>query len=412
MDKNALSAVLKKIDGYRQDVIDIETEMCRRPALDPTSGGVGEIEKARYLTSYLQKLGLSVRQIDAPDARVPSGIRPNLLVELPGRKAAPRIMIIAHTDVVPPGDMGLWKSDPWKLKIDGDKLVGRGVEDNQAGLTSALMVLKAFIEAGVKPERNIAVVLVADEETASAYGLSYLLKNHRDVFRKEDLIIVPDSGNPLGTEIEVAEKSILWVKVRTIGKQTHGSTPETGINAHKAAAYFTVRMQTLYQKFRKRDPLFAPPSSTFEPTKKEANVPNINTIPGEDVIYFDCRILPGYKVDDVLKEIKRLGGETEKKYRVKMEFSIVQKETAAPPTPADAPVALAITKAMRELRRRKPKIIGIGGGTVAKYLREAGFPCVVWSTLEEQAHRPNEYALIPHILDDAKVFAHVALQDL
>ena len=411
MDKNALSSVLKKIDGYRQDVIDIQTEMCRRPALDPTSGGEGEVEKAAYLSGYIKKLGLSVRQIDAPDKRVPSGTRPNLLVELPGKTATPRVMIIAHTDVVPPGDLGLWKSDPWKLKVDGDKIIGRGVEDNQAGLTSALMALKAFIEAGVQPERTIAVALVADEETASTYGLSHLLKHHRDVFRKEDLIIVPDSGNPKGTEIEVAEKSILWVKVRTIGKQTHGSVPETGINAHKAAAYFTVRAQTLYQKFRKRDLLFQPPISTFEPTKKEANVPNINTIPGEDVLYLDCRILPAYKVDDVLKEIKRLGRETEKKYRVKMEFTLVQKEVAAPPTPADAPVALAIAKAMRELRRRKPKTIGIGGGTVAKYLREAGFPCVVWSTLEEQAHRPNEYARIPHILDDAKVFVHVALQD-
>lgn len=411
MDKNALSAVLKKIDGYRQDVIEIETEMCKRPALDPTSGGVGEIDKAEYLTSYLKKLGMSVRQIDAPDKRVPSGIRPNLLVELHGRTAAPRVMIIAHTDVVPPGDMGLWKSDPWKLKLDGDKIIGRGVEDNQAGLASAVMTLKAFIEAGVQPERPICVLLVADEETASSYGLSYLLKNHRDVFRKEDLIIVPDSGNPLGTEIEVAEKSILWVKVRTIGKQTHGSVPETGINANKAASYFTVRMQTLYQKFRRKDALFQPPISTFEPTKREANVPNINTIPGEDVLYFDCRILPAYRVDDVLKEIKRLGRETEKKYRVKMEFSIVQKEVAAAPTPADAPVSVAITRAVKELRRRKPKTIGIGGGTVAKYLREAGFPCVVWSTLEEQAHRPNEYAMIPHILDDARVFAHVALQN-
>ncbi len=410
MEKNALSAVIAKIDGYRQDVIDIQTEMCRRPALDPTSGGVGEIEKAKYLRAYLEKLGLSVQQFDAPDSRVPSGSRPNLLVELPGRNTGPRVMIIAHTDVVPPGDMGLWKSDPWTLKVDGDRIVGRGVEDNQAGLTSAVMALRAFVEAGVQPERSIAVLLVADEETASTYGLSYMLKKHRDVFHKEDLIVVPDSGNPQGTEIEVAEKSILWVKIRTIGKQTHGSMPETGINAHKASAYLTVRMQTLYQKFRKRDPLFHPSNSTFEPTKKEANVPNINTIPGDDVVYFDCRILPGYKVEDVLREMKRLAVETEKKFKVKIEFSIVQKEVAAPPTPADAPVALAIMKAMRELRRRKPKIIGIGGGTVAKYLREAGFPCVVWSTLEEQAHRPNEYAFVSHILDDAKVFAHIGLQ--
>ncbi|HEX5133378.1 MAG TPA: M20 family metallo-hydrolase [Candidatus Krumholzibacteria bacterium] len=411
MDKNALSAVSKKIDTYRKDVIDIQTEMCRRPALDPTSGGIGEVEKAAYLKAYLEKLGLTVEQFDAPDARVPSGKRPNLYAVLKGRSDGPRVMIIAHTDVVPPGDMGLWKSDPWTLKVDGDKLIGRGVEDNQGGLTAAVMAVKAFVEAGVQPERSIALALVADEETASTYGLSYLLKKHRDIFRKDDLIIVPDSGNPTGTEIEVAEKSILWVRVRTIGKQTHGSMPETGINAHKAAAYLTVRMQSLYQKFRKRDPLFHPSNSTFEPTKKEANVPNINTIPGDDVVYFDCRILPHYKVDDVLKEMKRLARETEKKYKVKIEFEIVQKEIAARPTPADAPVALAIIRAVRELRRKKPKTIGIGGGTVAKYLREAGFPCVVWCTMDEQAHRPNEYVRVPHILEDARVFAHVALQD-
>ena len=96
---------------------------------------------------------------------------------------------------------------------------------------------------------------------------------------------------------------------------------------------------------------------------------------------------------------------------MKIEMSFMQREVAAPPTPPDCAVATAITKAVRELRRKKPQTIGIGGGTVAKYLREAGFPCVVWATLDEQAHRPDEHARISHQLADAKVFAHVALQD-
>ena len=83
---------------------------------------------------------------------------------------------------------------------------------------------------------------------------------------------------------------------------------------------------------------------------------------------------------------------------------------SAPPTSPNAPVAVAIAGAVKSLRRKTPKAIGIGGGTVAKYLREAGFPCVVWATLDEQAHRPDEYVRVPHILSDAKVFAHVALQ--
>jgi len=272
------------------------------------------------------------------------------------------------------------------------------------------MAAKAFIDAGVTPERSIALAFVADEETGSAHGLRYLLRNHIELFDKDDLSIIPDSGNPKGTAIEVAEKSILWIRFQTLGKQTHGSVPGTGINAHKASAYLTTRLETLYSRYRKRDELFDPPISTFEPTKKEVNVPNINTIPGEDVIYFDCRVLPYYPLPDVIKTIKSLVKETERKYRVRISMSYPQKEAAAPATDPDTPAAIALKQAVRKLRRRTPKAVGIGGGTVAKYFREAGFPCVVWCTMDERAHTPDEYALITHILDDAKVFAHIALQ--
>ncbi|MCI0450987.1 MAG: M20 family metallo-hydrolase [Candidatus Latescibacteria bacterium] len=410
MDKNALATVVALIDGYKNHVIDLQRELCKRPALDPTSGGIGEEEKAAWLESHLRGLGLAVERYDAPDPRVPSGRRPNLVTYYPSNPSTgPRLWIIAHTDVVPPGDQALWSGDPWTLRIDGDRLIGRGTEDNQGGLSAAVMAVRAFIETGTKPVLPFALAFVADEETGSVYGLRYLIEKHRSLFRKDDLIIIPDSGNPDGTELEIAEKGILWVRFRTLGKQTHGSTPATGINAHKAAAWMIVRMESLYTKFKKRDPLFHPSNSTFEPTKKESNVPNINTIPGEDVIYFDCRVLPAYKLDEVIRAIKAVVKETERKFKVKVEVSFAQKESPAPPTPADSPVAVAITRAVKDLRRKTPKAIGIGGGTVAKYLREAGFPCAVWSTLDERAHRPDEHVRVSHILADAKVFAHIAL---
>jgi succinyl-diaminopimelate desuccinylase len=335
MDKNALAAVTAKIDSYRDEVVRLQTELSRRPALDPTSGGKGEEEKAAYLEGYLRGLGLTVSRYDAPDPRVPSGRRPNLVTYYPSKSAAgPRLWIIAHTDVVPPGDLALWTGDPWTVRVDGDKLTGRGVEDNQGGLTAAVMTVRAFIEAGVTPKLPFALGFVADEETGSVYGLRYLIDKHRDLFRKDDIIIIPDSGNPQGTEIEIAEKGILWVRIRTLGKQTHGSTPATGINAHRAAAHLIVRMDSLYRRFPKRDPLFHPSNSTFEPTKKESNVPNVNTIPGEDVVYFDCRVLPAYSINDVVRAMKTVVKETEKKFRVKIEMSFTQKESPAPPDSA------------------------------------------------------------------------------
>ncbi|NIM18713.1 MAG: M20 family metallo-hydrolase [Candidatus Latescibacteria bacterium] len=412
MNKLELDRVIQTIDGYRDEAIRLQTDLTAIPALGPENDGEGEDKKADYLKNYLRSIGIDdIREYNAPDSRVPCGYRPNVVATLGGKVKEPAVWIMAHTDVVPPGDLSKWTGDPYTVRVEGDRLIGRGVEDNQSGMVASLLAIKAFKETGIVPHRPLGVVLVADEETGSAFGLKYVVDHHKHLFKKNDIIIVPDAGNPKGSMIEVAEKSILWIKFHTKGRQTHGSTPEKGRNAHKAACYLTTRLETLYNRFKKRDQVFDPPISTFEPTKKEANVPNVNTIPGEDVLYFDCRVLPFYKLNDVLKVVKTIVRETEKKYKVKISTEYPQHESAAPPTPTDAPVVLAISRAVRELRNRRTKPMGIGGGTVAKFFRDAGFPCAVWGTMDEVAHTADEYALLPAILDDAKVFAHIALQD-
>jgi succinyl-diaminopimelate desuccinylase len=278
-------------------------------------------------------------------------------------------------------------------------------------MISSILAAKAFNETGVVPNLSYGLILVSDEETGSKYGVEHLVKSRKDLFKKSDLIIIPDAGNPKGTMLEVAEKSIVWIKFHTKGKQTHGSTPDKGANAHRASCYMVSRLETLHKKFGKKNPIFDPPMSTFEPTKKEANVPNINTIPGEDVVYFDCRVLPHYKLADVVSVVTQIARETEKRYKVKIAVSFPQKQAAAPPTPADAPVVKAITAAMKDLRKRTPKPMGIGGGTVAKFFRDRGFACAVWGTQDEVAHSPDEYSKLSATLADAKIFAHIAMQE-
>jgi succinyl-diaminopimelate desuccinylase len=407
-----MTQLTKTIDGYADEVVKLQTELCKLPALGPESDGEGEIKKAEFLEGYLRSIGFDdIKRYDAPDTRVACGFRPNIVATLPGKSASSRLWVMTHMDVVPPGDLNMWTGDPWTVRVDGDKIIGRGSEDNQQGMISSLLVAKAFKQTGIRPGLPYGLILCADEETGSAYGVGYLVKTQKDLFRKSDLVIIPDAGNPKGTMLEVAEKSILWIKFHTKGKQTHGSTPEKGANAHKAACYMVSRLESLYKKFGKKNAIFEPPISTFEPTKKEANVPNVNTIPGEDVVYFDCRILPSYKLADVIKTVTRIARETERRYKVKIAVSFPQKQTAAPPTAADAPVVKAITAAMKDLRKRVPKPMGIGGGTVAKFFRDKGFACAVWGTQDEVAHSPDEYSKLSATLADAKVFAHIAMQD-
>jgi succinyl-diaminopimelate desuccinylase len=403
--------VSQRIESYRNEMIDLQVKLAAIPAIAPGSGGEGEAKKAEFLVKFLEANGLQdIEVIKAPDHDTPAGYRPNILAYYRGRSSARTIWIMSHTDVVPPGELSLWSGDPFKPWVEAGKIYGRGVEDNQQDLVASIFAVKAFRDLGLKPTFDVGLALVADEETGSEKGIDYVLK-HSKAFRKNDLILVPDAGNEDGTMIEIAEKSILWLKFKTLGKQTHGSMPERGINAFKAASFLAVELNKLYEMFPLNDPVFDPPISTFEPTKKDGNVPNINTIPGEDVFYMDSRILPQYKVEDVQARIRDAAASIEAKFKVKITIEEQQNAPAAPPTSPKAAVVAALEKAIKAVYGKDGKPMGIGGGTVAAIFRREGFEAACWSRLDETAHQPNEYSIIDNMVGDAKVFAHIFLQE-
>lgn len=405
---NLFEAVADQIGRYRPDMIALQRELVRRVAVGPDQGGPGEGEKAAFLADLLRTWGLVVENYPAPDPRVAGGERPNLVAYLPGQRPE-KVWVLSHLDVVPPGDLALWESDPFTLRVEGERLIGRGTEDNHHGIVASLMAVRALLDLNLTPPRTIGLALVADEETGSSKGLDFLLRTQPQLFSPRDLIIVPDAGSPDGTLVEVAEKSILWLRLILLGQQCHASRPQLGRNTLRAAAHVIVALEALAREFSGENPLFDPPVSTFEPTRKEANVPNINTIPGRDVFYLDCRVLPEYDLDAVKERVQALGEEAAGKFGVRLEVEVVQELRSPPPTPADAPVVQALVRAIREVYGRDAKPRGIGGGTVAAFFRQRGLPAAVWMTVTHTAHQPNEYCLLGNLVGDARVLAHVFL---
>jgi succinyl-diaminopimelate desuccinylase len=401
-------AITRKIETLLLAMIEWQKNLTAIPAMGPENGGEGELEKSRYLKSVVEALvPESLLEINAPDARVPCGYRPNMVALFKGAQPGPVVWVLSHTDIVPPGDLMLWKSDPFQVIVENDRLVGRGVEDDQHGIVSSLAAVAAFKELGLRPAHDVGLVFVADEEAGSHYGLSYVIRERGDLFSPDDLIIVPDGGNEDGTLIEVSEKSILWVKFTVIGQQCHASMPEKGRNTLKAAAQLILDLGELYRIFDRQDPLFSPPGSTFEPTRKDANVPNVNTIPGKDVFFMDSRILPGYDVTVVKETIGRICRDVERRLEVRIETEVVEEAPAAPPTSPDAPVVKALEKAVKHVHGRKAHPRGIGGGTVAAIFRRAGLPAAVWLTSSDSPHQPNEFVPLVNLVGDARIFAHV-----
>ncbi|MCK4444522.1 MAG: M20 family metallo-hydrolase, partial [Thermoplasmata archaeon] len=273
-----LQSVLDRIDGARDEMVNSLVEICKIPAVHPESGGDGESEKAEFLKELIGKLGLPVRSVDAPDDRVSTGVRPNLLVEVDGEEKR-RTWIVSHMDIVPEGDLESWDTDPFDPVVKDGKVFGRGTEDNGQAVIASLYALWAIKEENEKTKLSCGLAIVSDEETGSDKGIQFLLG--QGIFDPNDLILVPDFSSPKGDEVEIAEKNILWLRIKTIGKQAHGSLPNKAINAHRAGAQLMLKVdKDLHSRYAHKNEMFDVPVSSFEPTKKESNVPNINTIPG------------------------------------------------------------------------------------------------------------------------------------
>ena len=405
-----LDDVFSEVEGLMGEMVQTLMELVRVPAIAPENGGEGELKKAEVLMRVIEATGFDrIERYDAKDGRVPSGVRPNIVTYCYGENLERKLWIVTHMDVVPPGDSSLWTvTRPFEPMVKDGKVYGRGSEDNGQALVASIFAVKALRSLGVKPKRTIALAFVADEEQGSRYGIQYLID--KGLFGKEDLVVVPDHGNEEGSFIEVAEKGTLWLRVRTRGKQVHASTPERGLNAHRVGMRYALAVdKLLHERYSKRNEIFEPSGSTFEPTKKERNVDAINIIPGEDVVYFDCRVLPEYSLDDVLSDVRGLAERFEEESGAEIIVETLIKSDAPDPTPVNSDVVSLLRKAIKRCRGIEPEVGGIGGGTCAAHFRMAGIPAAVWSTIDEKAHQPNEYAKIENMVEDSKVFALLAL---
>ncbi len=395
------------IKAHEKEMVEALCGLVRIPAVSPKDGGTGEQEKAKWLAELIRRLGLPEPEWhEAPDPAAPGGKRPNLVVRIPGRTDA-RTWIVTHMDVVPEGDRSLWETDPFLPVVRDGRVYGRGSNDNGQELIASLFAAAAFVRLGITPETELDLAFVADEELGSVFGISHLIG--KGLFRSEDLVVVPDGGNDKGDFIEVAEKSVLWIEFTLQGKQVHASRPDLGNNACRAANRFSVELDdALHKAFPERNDLFEPPYSTFEPTRRLANVANINTIPGKEVLAFDCRVLPETPLEAVESVMQDVGKSIEKKHGVSVSREMIQRASAAPATPTEAPVVTRLRAAVRGVYGFEPRIGGVGGGTCAAHFRMAGIPAVVWAQEADTAHMPNEYAVIEHMVNEALVFCSLA----
>lgn len=394
----------QSISDSEERIVKALCDMLRIKAVGPENGGAGEGERGAFLLELVKGMGFdSVEMYESEDPRVPSGRRPNIVVRKRGTSDR-NVWVVTHMDIVPEGDLSAWESPPYDPRVENGRIYARGAEDNGQDLIASLFGLEALVRAGVKPAANVGLAFVSDEEYGNTHGIDVLID--KGIFKEGDLIVVPDHGYPDGSKMAVVEKSVAWVRVVVIGKQTHGSTPENGVNAFETAArYLTACMDRLRDKFSASDDLFDPPRSTFVPSKCEGNGYNINTVPGRQEFACDFRVLPEYPLDDIMAEMQEVAKDIEGVSGARIEVSFIERTESAGRTSPDSEVVKRLGRAVNTVGGFTPEVVGIGGATCASPFRRIGLDAVAWSMIPGTGHDANEYTEISGLMFDTKVYA-------
>jgi acetylornithine deacetylase/succinyl-diaminopimelate desuccinylase-like protein len=290
-----------------------------------TSNPPGDVTKAAdYLSDILRREGIDVTRYQSAPGRA------FVLARLKGDGSGGKAIVLeSHMDVVPT-DPSRWSKDPFAAVIADGKMWGRGTIDMKGIGVSYLYAFVMLHRQHVRLSRDIVLLFVPDEEVGGEMGAEWMRKNHYADLDPEYVIDEGGFGSrDMFTEgrlvfgISVAEKKLIWLKLRAEGVGGHGSQPIpqnasehlvralTRLFSEPVAAAPFPLVETM--KRRIGGPLTsnkfmnAIQQSTISLTSLRSGVgdpPRANVIPSVAEATIDCRVLPGTTTAKWLKLIE------------------------------------------------------------------------------------------------------------
>jgi acetylornithine deacetylase/succinyl-diaminopimelate desuccinylase-like protein len=332
-----------------------DTTLYQRPAellqalirFDTTNPPGNEVECLQYINSLLTAAGLETTLL----GKTPQ--RQNIIARLKGAGQAPPLLLYGHVDVVTTSGQK-WQYPPFEGRIVDDYIWGRGALDMKGGVA---MMLAAFLKAKAENAPlpgDVIFAAVADEENGGDFGAKFLVDEHPALFKDVRYACGEFGGFTMDIRgqrfypIMVAEKQMCWMRATFRGPGGHGSMPIRGGTMAKLSRALKImdekRLPThitpvarqmitgiaaglpgpvgllmgqlanpaladrilnlLGASARTFDPLV---HNTVSPTILQAS-DKVNVIPSEISLGLDGRLLPGYKPEDMLRELETLLG--------------------------------------------------------------------------------------------------------
>ena len=351
--------------------------------------GAGEAEIAAYISGALRRLNLEVITHEPEPGRV------SVVGKLKGKGRGRSLMLNGHVDTV--GVAGM--PEPFSATIRDGRMYGRGAYDMKGSIAACMTAVKALVDVNVHLGGDLLLAAVADEEYFSL-GTAELIKHHR-----VDGAIVTEA-----TEMNLcrAHKGFIWLEVETVGRASHGSRFDEGIDANMRMGRFLAELDKLEKELRARTPhpLVGPPSLHAALISGGAG---LSTYAANCKLKIERRTIPGETEAQVVGEIE----------------AIIDRLSAVDPTfkakvsafctrdafevAADAAIVRAVENAATQIRGTPPQHIGQTFWMDSALLANAGVETVVIGPIGAGAHADEEWVDLQSLVDLAEILAQAAV---
>ncbi len=258
------------------DVVALTCELIARTSVTPDDAGCQALLADRLQAAGFQCEHLRLGEVDNLWATHGQG--------------APVLVLLGHTDVVPPGPREAWASDPFAPEVRDGVLYGRGAADMKGSVAAFVVAAEQFVKAHPEHPGTLAVLLTSDEEGDAIDGV----RRVADIFRERgqgiDWCITgePSSTAVMGDLLRVGRRGSLSGTLTVKGVQGHVAYPHKARNpihlAAPALAALTARhWDDGFESF---------PPTSLQVSNIHAGTGANNVIPGELQVLFNLRYNP------------------------------------------------------------------------------------------------------------------------
>jgi acetylornithine deacetylase/succinyl-diaminopimelate desuccinylase-like protein len=401
---NAGEAELPFLADREDELVEFTRELVRTPSVNPPGD-----ERAVVALARERLEGLGVGEIDVVGAEV---ARPNLLARVPGSGDGPALIFSGHLDTKPPGDLALWRTDPFDPVIEDGELYGLGSGDMKASVAAMVYAAGALAATGPRAG-SLHLVLTADEEAGSVLGSRWLAENGH-LHATAALVAEPCGIVREWEAIDLVSRGAALFKVRVRGTQMHSSISDRlpAVNATVMMARLVDRM---HRELKGALTYAGHPLGGLGPTVNIGVMAQAGAYygiyPGEAEFACDVRTLPGMTREQFEADLRAfLERAMADEPGLDCELVFEHWHPATEISPAE-PIVRVLQAAAAEVLDEQPELGAFPGATDASYFQAtAGIPTVAafGPGFLSRAHSPNESVPVKAIGEAARMYALAA----